>query len=90
MPAGLSPRLLARSAIIYADCKAFGWERTIAEIAQSCGMTTQNVIQTLHAKGWTGRVRQVGHAERHKYDSYTSIIDRELSVMAGLTKWGAE
>lgn len=55
----ISPKTETTAFFIWADCRKdpAGWNRTIPEIAQSCGFSTQRTSRAITLKGWTNRVR---------------------------------
>lgn len=50
-------RTNAAAFVIWRDCKDHGWNRTIAQIAETTGMSAPRVNRVLGLAGWRNRVR---------------------------------
>lgn len=83
MAAGMSPKTQAGAFQIWRDCQDFGWDRTMAEIAESVDMTTERVNRILGLAGWRNRVRKTS-----QYDglvpSMVTTDEETAELSAGL------
>ncbi|MFV0383662.1 hypothetical protein [Paracoccus sp. (in: a-proteobacteria)] len=75
-----SPKLNAAAYVIWVDAQAHGWDRTIAEIAESVDMSVARVSRVIGLRGWRGRVRSA-----QRYDGLERTVagtDDDMTTLA--------
>lgn len=78
----MNPRTMALAYRIWGDCKLHGWDRSVAEIAESLGETEARIRRVAQIKDWLRHFRAT--ADGHRSTPLVSAhFDDELEAVPG-------